>query len=265
MMYRIIFLLAAFILFLQFLGGCKKEGDPASSNDPQTGTLTIYLTDSPSAVFDSVNIIFSEVSAHIDSEWISIRSDTMLRVNLLDLSNGNTIVFGSADVPAGEYTQIRIKIDGAYVVVEGQKYPVEVPSGAQTGLKLGPQFTVAAGSTYELVVDFDVNRSIVIMEPPNTPRYKLKPYLRVMPIALSGSLSGTITNPEHHPVAYALQDADTITSTYVDISSGLFRLSFLPSGTYEVSIKDTLEQSAVIENGFVTTGSDQNLGQITVQ
>ncbi|NIV11174.1 MAG: DUF4382 domain-containing protein, partial [Aliifodinibius sp.] len=55
------------------------------------------------------------------------------------------------------------------------------------------QFTITEGSTYELVVDFDVNRSIVITGPPHNPGYKLKPHLRVMPLAVSGSISGTIT------------------------------------------------------------------------
>ncbi|NIT55034.1 MAG: DUF4382 domain-containing protein, partial [Aliifodinibius sp.] len=87
-----------------------------------TGMLTIYLTDAPTiATFDSVNITFSQVSAHLDSEWVTVQGDT-LTANLLDLYNGNTIVFGSAEVPAGKYTQVRIKIDDAYVVMNGQRH-----------------------------------------------------------------------------------------------------------------------------------------------
>lgn len=263
MMYRSMNLLSALIVLLFFQLGCDKDSDPASSNKPQTGKLTIYLTDAPAAVFDSVNIIFSEVSAHIDSQWVTVQGDTM-KVNLLDLSNGNTIVFGSADVPAGKYTQIRIKIDDAYVVVDEQKYAMDVPSGAQTGLKLGPQFTVNAGSTYELVVDFDASRSVVITGTPSNPGYKLKPHLRVMTMALTGSISGSVTNPGHLPVAYALQGADTITSTYVD-TSGHFLLSFLPPDTYQVSVEDTLDQSAAINDVVVTAGDDQNVGEVTLQ
>ncbi|MCB1323379.1 MAG: DUF4382 domain-containing protein, partial [Leptospiraceae bacterium] len=241
-----------------------KNSDPSSSNNPGTGTLTIYLTDAPSAEFDSVNIVFSEVSAHIDSQWVTVQGDTV-KANLLDLTNGNTIVFGSADVPAGHYTQIRIKIDDAYVVVNGVAEPLDVPSGAQTGLKLGSQFTVDEGSTYELVVDFDVNRSIVITGPPNNPGYKLKPHLRVSTMALSGSVSGTVTNPEHFPVAFAIQNADTVTSTLADTANGFFQLSFLPEGVYRIAIEDTLGQSAVQDSVGVTAGADKNLGQITLQ
>jgi len=262
---RIWIFASVIIFFLYLLAGCGKEKSPTDNTGANgTGTLTIYLTDAPIALFDSVNIVFSQVSAHIDSQWVTVRGDTV-KVNLLDLSNGNTIVFGSADVPAGKYTQIRIKIDDAYVVIDGQRHPMDVPSGAKTGLKLGPQFTVADGSTYEMVVDFDANRSVVVTGPPHNPRYKLKPHLRVATLAISGSISGTVTNPEHLPVAYALQEADTITSTLVDPSSGLFMLSFLPAGSYTVSIEDTLEQSAVREGVTVTAGSDSNLGEITLQ
>jgi hypothetical protein len=140
-----------------------------------------------------------------------------------------------------------------------------VPSGAKTGLKLGPQFTVTEGSTYEMVVDFDVNRSIVIMGPPNNPRYKLKPHLRVMTMALTGSIAGTVTNPEHWPVAYALQGADTVSSTTVDTLNGFFRLSFLPEGIYSVSVEDTLGQSALREGITVEVGTEYDLGEITLQ
>ncbi len=38
---------------------------------PRTGTLQISLTDAP-AIFEAVNITFSEISAHIDGEWIAV-------------------------------------------------------------------------------------------------------------------------------------------------------------------------------------------------
>ncbi len=265
MRYLIMFLMTILIA-MQFFTGCEKDSSSTSANTTNQGMgkLTIYLTDAPATVFDSINITFSEVSAHIDSEWVTVRGDS-ITVNLLELSNGDTLVFGSADVPAGRYTQIRIIIDDANVVVENERHPLTVPSGAQTGLKLGPQFTVNEGSTYELVVDFDVNRSIVIMGPPFNPRYKLKPHLRVVPMGITGSISGTVTNPEHVPTAYALQEADTITTSLVDTLSGLFRLSFLPSGVYTVEIEDTLGRAAELDSVDVVAGENQDLGEISLE
>ena len=256
MKWYLLFFIAVFALFI----GCSKE-----TNSPDdTGTLKVYLTDAP-AEFGAVNITFSEISAHLDNQWLTVKGDTVT-VDLMQWNNGNSIVLGEAELPAGHYTQIRLMIIAAEVVVDGQPIPLTVPSGLQTGLKMGPEFTLDAGSTYELVIDFDVARSIVVTGPKHDPNsYKLKPYLRCVPKATSGSISATVTNPEHLPVAYALQNTDTITSTVVDTSNGYFQLSFLPEGTYRVFVRDTLEQSFTQDDVPVAIGENNDLGQITLQ
>jgi len=159
-----------------------------------------------------------------------------------------------------------LMIQEAEVIVDGQSISLTVPSSLQTGLKLGPEFTLEPGMTYELVVDFDVARSIVVNGPKHDPNsYTLKPYLRCVPRAISGSISATITNPEHLPVAYALQNSDTITSAIVDTLGGYFQLSFLPEGSYTVSVRDTLDQFYNQDNVLVAIGENNDLGQITLQ
>lgn len=256
------FLSLVVAIMMLFFAGCGKNSAPTGGS-PAMGTLSIYLTDSPIvADFDSVNIIFTEVSAHLDSEWVNVMVDP-LKVNLLDLNNGNAIIFGSSDVPAGKYTQIRIKIDSAYVVLAGQTdpTPMTVPSGAQTGLKLGPQFSVMEGATYELVVDFDASRSVV----ETSQGYQLKPYLRVIALELSGSISGTVTNPDDSPTAFAIQGEDTIATTPVNSIDGFYRLSFLPAGSYTVSIRDGLDRSAAQNNVLVVAGLEKHLGDMELQ
>lgn len=246
------------------MAGCEDDNAPLNTSDRQTGRLNIYMTDSP-ASFDSVNITFSRISAHIDSQWISVQGDPV-KINLLEWNNGRSILIGSAEMPAGHYTQIRLMIDAAEIVVDGQHFPLTVPSGAQTGLKMGPEFTILAGSTYELVIDFDVERSIVINGPRHNPySYKLKPHLRCIPRAVTGAIGGTVTNPEHLPTAYAIQGTDTISSAMADTLSGFFMLSYLVEGHYTVSVRDTFDQSFQEENIPVTVGQMYDLGQITLQ
>lgn len=253
-------LLVLLLLSVIIWAGCA---DRATTPD-QTSTLKISLTDAP-AVFETVNITFSEISAHIDGQWITVRGEPVT-VNLLEWNNGQSIVIGTAEVPAGHYIQIRLKIQNAEVVVDGQTHQATVPSGAQTGLKLGPEFTINAGSTYELVIDFDAHRSIVSTGSPNDiNKYKLKPTLRVVPKAITGSISGTVTNPENLPVAYALVGMDTVTATAVNKISGAFMLAFLPAGIYTVAINDTAGLSFVKNGVEVVVGANQNLGLLTLQ
>jgi len=249
------------LMLCVFFSSCENESTRYSSGQAR---LNIYLTDA-AAVYDSVNITFSEVSAHIDSSWIIIKGDP-LTVDLLEWGNGRKLLVGSADVPAGKYTQVRLRIDDALIGVKGEVYPLSVPSGAQTGLKFGPEFTIEEGSTYDLVIDFDARRSIVTTGPPENPKsYKLKPHIRVVATAASGSISGIVSNPEHRPMAFAVAGGDTVTSSLVDNKDGYFMLGFLPAAEYHVAVLDTLGGLFQQDNVPVTAGDTYDLGTITLE
>jgi hypothetical protein len=177
------------------------------------------------------------------------------------------MILGQAEVEAGKYTQIRLKIDTAAVLVNDElSYPLKCPSCAQSGLKLNAKFDIVAGATYDLVIDFDAERSVVAAGPPGNPKkFILKPTLRVAAMALTGSISGTVTNPADLPVAYAIAGADTITASPVDGTDGSFRLAFLSPGSYTVSISDTLNKAFTQSGVTVTAGKNTPLGQITLQ
>jgi hypothetical protein len=95
--------------------------------------------------------------------------------------------------------------------------------------------------------------------------YKLKPRLRVLAIAITGSISGTVSNPDSLPIAYAIQNSDTITSSIINQDDGYFKLSFLPEGLYRVSVVDTSDNSYEQTDVQVTVGSDNDLGNIILE
>jgi len=248
------------LVLVNFINCEKEPTDPSKDS----GKLVVYLTDAP-AEFDAVNITFSEISAHLDSEWVTINLKTDSTVNLLEWTNGKSMILGEEQVPAGHYSQVRLKIKAAEIVVDEETFQLDVPSGAQSGLKLGLNFTIEAGSTYELVLDFDVNKSIVTTGPKNDPNgYKLKPHIRVISKAVSGSISGTVTNPIDVPIAYAIQNSDTTTSTMVDTLSGYFMLSYLPEGSYTVAIEDTTGKIFIQTDVNVIPGNTSDLNAITL-
>ncbi|MCU0644020.1 MAG: DUF4382 domain-containing protein [bacterium] len=250
------------LLFLINLSSCEKDPtEPSIEN----GTIIVHLTDAP-ADFDAVNITFSEIGAHIDSDWVTIDLQKDSTVNLLDWTNGKFMILGQSEVPAGHHTQVRLKIKAAEIIIDNETFPLEVPSGAQSGLKFGLNFAIHPGSTYELVLDFDACKSIFTTGPKNDPKsYKLKPHIRVISKAVSGAISGTVTNPEDMPVAYGRQNSDTTTSATVDTLNGFFMLSFLPEGSYTVSIEDTAGKAFHQENVTVNAGTTNDLGDITLQ
>lgn len=237
--------------------GCSSE----ATNPEENGTLKLYLTDAPSD-YDAVNITFSEISAHINSDWITVVGEP-IEVNLLDYNNGNTFLLGSESLPSGKYTQIRLHISDANIVVGGQEQPMTVPSGE---LKLGPQFTIEDGITYQMVIDFDAAKSVVVTGPKDNPTYKLKPHIRAVPMDVTGSISGKVTNPEENPIAYAIQGEDTLTSSVVN-PNGTFTLAFLLYGNYRVDIEDSAEPAKTfsVSDVIVNIDEDTDLGEITLE
>ncbi len=244
--------------------GFSACSDDDSTTPATKATLSVSLTDAP-ADYDQVNITFSEVAVSMNGGWV-VLSGEEVTVNLLEWNNGKSIELGRQDVDPGKVTQIRLMVTKAEVVIDGQTHDVTIPSAEQTGLKIVTNFDLVAGSTYNLVLDFDANHSIVTTGNPSNPTgYKLKPTIRAVDQAVTGSISGTVTNFTDAPLAIALQGGVAVTSTPVDLANGGFRLSYLLPGVYDVRIEDTKGLLHSQPELTVTAGQDNPIGAVTLQ
>jgi len=243
--------------------------DQSTNVDPveQNGRLKMYLVDSPSTL-DSVIICVTRVEVHKSgsdstSGWFVINDSTRY-FDLLLLTNGASSVLGDTTLTAGKYTQIRLIIGtGSYVIDQGVKHDLEIPSGSQTGLKLTHQFTIEGGKLYELILDFNVDKSIIIT---GNGKYKLKPTIRVMPMVISGSIAGQVLPLDAQPTVWTVYGTDTIT-TYADLQ-GFFKLIALPQGIYDVNIlpADTMiYRDTMIVGVQILANQETDIGSIILQ
>jgi len=243
--------------------------DNSTDVDPveQNGRLKMYLVDSP-ASFDSVIICVTRVEVHKSgndstSGWFVINDSTRY-FDLLLLTNGASAVLGDTSLSAGQYTQMRLIIGpGSYVIDGGVKHDLDIPSGSQTGLKLTHQFTIEGGKLYELILDFNVDKSIIIT---GNGQYKLKPTIRVMPMVVSGSIAGQVLPLDAQPTISTVYGTDTIT-TYTDLQ-GFFKLMALYQGNYDITIfpADTMiYRDTVITGVQVIANQETDIGLVTLQ
>ena len=243
--------------------------DQTTNVDPvdQNGRLKMYLVDSPASL-DSVIICVTRVEVHkagsdSTSGWFVINDSTRY-FDLLLLTNGASSVLGDTSLSSGQYTQIRLIIgEGSYVVDQGVKHDLEIPSGSQTGIKLIHQFTIEPGKLYELILDFNVDKSIIIT---GNGKYKLKPTIRVIPMVISGSIAGKVLPLDSQPTIWTVYETDTIT-TYTDLE-GFFKLIALPQGLYNLNIipADTLiYRDTVIAGVQVFANQETNIGTVTLE
>ncbi|RZL13760.1 MAG: DUF4382 domain-containing protein [Hymenobacter sp.] len=239
--YRLLSLAAAAMLAL---ASCSKNTDATSAN---AAKLEVRLTDAPGN-FTAVVLDVQQIEVHLKEEndpsgWQTLAFTPQV-VNVLDYVNGKSALLVSSDFAPGDLKEIRLLLGPASYVVgtDGQQYALKTPSGQTSGVKLKlDKVTLAAGSTYQLLLDFDVAKSIV--ERGNwkagndkKERYLLKPVIRLVAQNLRGSLRGTVNPAAARPQVLAIRAAitgpDTV-STFAD-ASGAYQLNGLAAGTYQV-------------------------------
>jgi len=255
-------ILAATAVIAAVLLGCGGGGGTMSSSNG-TGRITLAITDAPVDGATAVVVRFTGIELKPEGgQAITITLDPALSIDLLDLAGGSSReLLSDREVPAGRYQWVRLLIDAqqntqsSYIeMADGQRFPLYVPSGSESGLKLIRGFTVAAGSASDFTLDFDLRKS-VIAPPGQAPNYILKPVLRIVDNLRVGSIRGTVAaalvpsgcTPQVYVFtganvvpddldAAAAPDVDPLVSVPValDAASGeyRFRADFLEAGDY---------------------------------
>jgi hypothetical protein len=246
-----------------FIFSCSESTSPESGQ----GQLKMTMVDAPSG-YDQVNIVVTRVEVHKsgsdeNSGWVVINNN-LATYDLIKLRNGASVVLGDNSLDVGHYTQIRLILgSGSNVVVNGIVFSLNVPSGTQTGIKLNHEFDIQPDILYELMLDFDAEHSIVYT---GNEQYKLKPVIRVVPVVISGTISGKI-NPVIITQAsvYAISGTDTV-STEAEASTGIFKLMALLHGSYNIKVVPTnfLYSDTTIVNVVVVAKQNTDLGTINL-
>lgn len=214
------------------LAGC-----PSSSSGGGGGTLSVAVTDTPVDGAQKVVVAFTGVEVHGTGGTTSYQLKQEKSVNLLKLQGDNSeVLISNSAIPSGNFQWIRLDLDlaNSYVVAsDGSQYPLNVPSGDETGLKLVSGFTVAEGGSVDFMVDFDLRRSLKKKVDPNgNTEYILNPTLRLIDMQSVGTIDGTaagdmtvgtepISDPACSPAVYVYSGAITNPEGfYVTVSGG---------------------------------------------
>jgi hypothetical protein len=258
-MKRLIYIIP--VVLILFYTGCK---DNSTNPGTSQGQLKISMVDSP-AQFDQVNIVVTRVEVHMadssEGGWMIV-NPVPHTYDLLQLTNGASVVLGDTFLTAGHYTQIRLVLgDGCNVVTNGDTIPLVIPSGMQTGIKLNHEFDLLPGNLYELMLDFNAEQSIHIT---GNGEYMMNPVIRVMPVVTSGIISGQLLPLDADANIWTVAGTDTV-STFANIG-GFFSLMMLPAGTYDVHIEpnNVAYSDTVVTNVEVTAGNNTDIGIITL-
>ena len=168
-------------------------------SDPGQGTIQVSITDAPVDSAEAVVIHFISATLHGDGGNTTIDVTDPINgtpgrsIDLLALQSGQWTGLFDDIVTAGHYSWIRLEMDfsKSYIQINGQQYGLRCNSCENNGYKLNSSFTVERDAVLALMLDFDLRKSIT--DPSNVNSdYILRPTLRTVHTAASGSISGTV-------------------------------------------------------------------------
>jgi Domain of unknown function (DUF4382) len=286
-------MVASAIFLISCSGGGSGQGtintslsDPSTCSAPNGPYRHIYVTVTDVLIHQSAD------AGAKDSGWVHLASSlnsNPVQVDLLGVSNQCFLsMLGSAGVKAGSYEQIRVLLAPNSASVANNKcgsfanclmltsdpsntpIALQLSSESQTGIKIpsgqiaGGKFTVGAGETKDLNIDFNGCASIVTQ---GTGQYRLKPVLHAGEVAVqspASAISGTVIDVSTQlPVVggntiVALEqvdqnNVDRVVMEGIADSSGNFALCPVPDGTYDL-VAIAINGSGTTYSATVITG-----------
>ncbi|WP_366183039.1 DUF4382 domain-containing protein [Flavobacterium ovatum] len=247
----------SFILFGFLLNSCNND-------NAKSYPYSVSITDAPGPYTEvNVDIVGIEVTGEA-GQAVSLNVIPGI-YDLLKLSNGVEKLIATDELGISKVEQIRLILGTRNtVVVDGTIYPLSTPSADQSGLKLQVHQTLQEGIMYHVLLDFDANKSIVST---GNGAYKLKPVIRTIETAVSGSIKGSITPVGALAVVTATKVESGVTLTYsTNVNAeGNFLLMGLPAGNYSVTVTPVLPLIPVtINNISVEVGATKTIGTIAL-
>jgi hypothetical protein len=174
-------------------------------NGTGSGELSLAITDGPVDEASKVVVSFSGVSLKpangpaSDVLFTDVNGDPVIKtIDLLNLQGPNSEpLLIDQTLAAGHYNWLRLKIiasestTDSYIMINGGTFPLYVPSGDETGLKLNEGFDISDGGAATFTIDFDLRKSVLGPNNNNT-AYKLKPTLRIVENDNVGHITGLV-------------------------------------------------------------------------
>jgi len=148
----------------------------ACKKDSNTSTVQVKMTDAP-ADYEEVNVDLKDVKVNFNGDsagWVSLQAKPGI-YNLLGLQNGLDTLIGQGSFPTNTLNEVRLILgDSNTVKVNGQIYPLTIPSGAESGLKIKVNKKLSA-TLETIVIDFNAGLSVK----QEADGYKLRPVITV--------------------------------------------------------------------------------------
>lgn len=152
--------LSVIFLLCQFACGCNSNAVAPNALAEIKITFHDTLVDGSTVRRIDMTILQTEIIDVNDNKFVI--SSERHSFNLLEITKNNPVVLAHTMIAPGIYKQIRLILDSntSITLTDGKTYPLKVPSGEQTGIKIDGVFSIPEGKLYTLDIDLDPGRSV---------------------------------------------------------------------------------------------------------
>lgn len=231
--------LSLMLLAGAIVAGCGDSSDNSATSDgsqQQTGLLSVNITDAPLDGASELHVYITGLELKPQGgktleyffcddllvEGGTVCSNpTILDLDLLALQGKiSHPLMSQQTIPAQEYNWIRLILDETnpgYLKLEATgdtTYPLTIPSGEQTSLKINTKLSLPEGHDLRMTIDFDLRQSL---HQNGAGDYILRPTLRLVDNRDVGHLHGTVdaelmSSPDCSPAVYLSKEPPPRTS-----------------------------------------------------
>jgi len=147
----------------------------------RTGNFQIYLKDQPIDIDNAEEILvtISEISVQKEDEGFITLWSGEETYDLLKLRNQEEKII-DITLEAGTYTQIRLVVTAGQIVISSKSHEMKVPSSE---VKIPLVFNIMADGATEILLDFEAEHSIHVVNAGQSEQYILRPVIRVESIS----------------------------------------------------------------------------------
>lgn len=141
----------------------------------RTGNFQIYLKDKPIDNAEEILVTISEISVQKEGEGFITLWSGEKTYDLLKLRDKEEKII-DITLDAGTYTQIRLVVIAGQIVISGESHEMKVPSSE---VKIPLVFNIMEDGATEILLDFEAEHSILIVNAGQSEQYILIPVIRV--------------------------------------------------------------------------------------
>jgi Domain of unknown function (DUF4382) len=255
------------LVLLLIAVSCKKELSGREDIPAGKSKLTVFLTDDPSLIFDSVFIDIQMLEVKVEAPGGAEFWDTLpIRTgvyNILKFRNGVDTLLTTAYIPGGEIKKLRLTLGNRNSVMKnGTSFPLFLHNNNRQVIIDIPDIDRIDPNNFRIWIDFDGHGSVIRLR---DNQFELRPRIHSFNNNRGGKLEGEVKPGAALPAIIKVIAGNDTLLAVTDNDDGDFKVRGINSPSVKVIIiPSNGYKDSTISNVIIRPGEETELDDIVL-